>query len=123
LKKPLIILTALIAFLAGYPLINEGAGNACSALEKRWYTVSVSASDNSLVESAVIRSLIEAGEGLFAAEYVRKELPEIPPAVTCSYRYWRSFLDEGSLRKIKLSMVYDFPIPSRGRVAFSGETS
>ena len=121
MKKRLIILTALIAFLAGYPLINEGAGNACSALEKRWYTVSISAEDKSLVESAVIRSLIDAGEGLFASEYVRKKLPKIPPNVTCYYYYWLSFLDESRLRNIRSPMASELPLRASERGAFAGE--
>jgi len=107
--KRLIILAALVVFLTGYPLVNEGAGNACSALEKRWYTVAISAEDKSLVESAVIRSLIEAGEGLLASEYVRKKLPKIPPYVTCYYYYWLSFLDESRLRNIRSPMASEFP--------------
>lgn len=119
-KRRLVIVAALIAMLGGYPLLNESAGSSCAALEKRWYTVAISSDNKSLVESAVIRSLIEAGEGLFAKEYARKERPEIPPVVTCYYYYWRSFLDEGWLRAIKPSQVSEFSMRGGERVAIVG---
>lgn len=108
--KRLIILFAVISFLAGYPLVNEDTGNACSALEKRWYTLTSTTEDKSLVGSVVIRSLIEAGEGVFASEYVRKQLPNIPPTVTCYYYYWRSFLDENWLRSKRPPVASTLPV-------------
>jgi hypothetical protein len=106
--------------LVGYPLLNESTGNSCVALEKRWYTVAVLSENKSLVESAVIRSLIEAGEGLFAREYARKERPEIPPVVTCYYYYWRSFLDNDWLRNIKPSQVSESGMRGGDRIAIGG---
>jgi hypothetical protein len=121
MMKRLIILLAFIAFLAGYPLVNEDTGNACSALEKRWYTLTSTTEDKSLVGSVVIRSLIEAGEGVFASEYVRKQLPNIPPAATCYYYYWRSFLDENWLRGKRPPIASALPVTGGQHVLFVSE--
>jgi hypothetical protein len=117
----LIILAVAGILLAGYPLLNEGTANSCSALEKRWYTVSISDADTSLVESAVIRSLLEAGEGLFAKEYVRKQLPAIPPFVACHYYYWRSLFDEELLRAIKPTIASGYRLPEERAAFLDGE--
>lgn len=105
MKRYFLIFSVLGGLLIGYPLLNEGTTKPCSALEKRWYTVSISGADTSLVESAVIRSLLEAGDGLFAKEYVRKQWPEIPPFLACNYLYWRSLFDQDTLRAINPSIV------------------
>lgn len=109
MKRYLLILCVLGGLLIGYPLLNEGTTKPCSALEKRWYTVSIYDADTSLVESAVVRSLLEAGDGLFAKEYVRKQWPEIPPFLACNYYYWQSLFDQDILRAINPSIASSFP--------------
>lgn len=93
----------LATVILGYPLLTEGANSSCSALEKRWYTFSISLNDTSLVSSAVMRALVERGDGFFAAEFARKQNSELPPFVSCYYFYWRSFFDESLLSEIKVS--------------------
>lgn len=103
MRKQLVV--GLIAtFFLGYPLLNEGVLGSCSALEKRWYTFSISRAETSLVGSVVMRSLVETGDGFFASEYVRKIEPNVPPFLICYYFYWRSFFDGTVLSDIKLSL-------------------
>lgn len=89
-------------FLAIYPLINESAGSSCSAFEKRWLTVTNVSKEQTIIESAVIRSLLNETDGLFAEEYARRYWPEVPPLVTCYFYYWRSMVDREWLRDIRV---------------------
>ena len=102
--KFLAILAVIGGLAAGYPLFNEDAGNSCLALEKRWLTVVGPAYDAGVVESWFARSVLETGDGLFAREYARREVPELPPTLTCYGYYWYSMADRRWLHSIKLDL-------------------
>jgi hypothetical protein len=98
-----LLLTIIIGLvLIIYPLVNENASSSCGAFERRWLTLSYMAKGNAIIESAVIRSLMDASNGMFAEEYARRYWPEVPPAVTCYFYYWRSMVNEDWARDIRV---------------------
>ena len=102
--KILASLAVIAAIAVGYPLFNEHAGNSCLALEKRWLTVVGPAYDAGVVESWFARSVLDAGEGLFAREYARRKVSELPPVITCYGYYWYSIADRRWLHSIRLDL-------------------
>ena len=101
MKKLLLLLAAVAAVGVGYPLVNENAGNSCLALEKRWLTVVGASQDTGILETTIARAVLETGEGVFAREYVRREVSELPPVVTCYGYYWYSMANKPWLHQLK----------------------
>lgn len=101
MKKVLLLLLAAVAVGVGYPLLNENANNSCLALEKRWLTVVGASGDTGILGSTIARAVLETGEGIFAREYVRRRVSELPPVVTCYGYYWYSMANKPWLYQLK----------------------
>lgn len=101
MKKLLLLLAAVAVVGVGYPLLNENAGNSCLALEKRWLTVVGASGDTGILGSTIARAVLESGDGIFAREYVRREVSEFPPVVTCYGYYWYSMANKAWLNQLK----------------------
>lgn len=94
MKKVLILLLLLVAVFFAYPLVNEGTGAPCGALERRALTLATSEGDpGSLIVASLARELLQAGKGRLAAEFSRQRNPDVPVAFSCTFNYWHSLLD------------------------------
>lgn len=90
----------VIGAVAGYgvPLAAESAGTTCSALEKRFLTLATETRatgaerDAASLGRALLGSLQGFTNGNLAAEYARREHPNLPAGFGCVVMYWRTFL-------------------------------
>lgn len=82
----------------GGPLAAEGAGSTCGALEKRFVTLATDTRatgterDAASFGRALLGSLQTLTNGNLAAEYARREHPNLPAGFGCVVLYWRSFV-------------------------------
>jgi len=86
----------------GYPLVNEHAGNACQALERRVIAMHAPAAPllrpARAVEWAVARIYLEPlSDGRLAAAQEKRHYPALPAEVGCTVGYWSKLLDLGNL--------------------------
>ena len=82
----------------GYPLVNEHAGNACQALERRVIAMQAPAAPLQrparAIEWAVARIYLEPLlDGRVAAAQAKQRYPALPADVGCAVGYWRKLLD------------------------------
>lgn len=90
----LILAVVLAAVFFAYPLVNEGDGSPCAALEKRALTLATrEGGPESLIIAAIARELLQAGSGRMAMEFSRQRNPDVPASLSCTINYWRSLFD------------------------------
>jgi hypothetical protein len=87
----------VVAFFA-FPLLNEGAASACSALEYRALSILDNGGRADAFGSAVMRGVSNVMGGQFGAGIARHYYPNTPPAVACTALYWRSLTAQTPLR-------------------------
>lgn len=95
MKGILAAIICAIAIFFAVPMIAEGTGNTCKALEKR--TVSDTATNiagsNTGVVHDVINAVGQAGAtGKVASANASEEYPNTPTPIACTYEYWQQLL-------------------------------
>ena len=91
---PVLLIVALVAVFAAYPLVNEGTKSSCKALERRALTlVTMEGGPESLIIAALARQVLRQGKGRIGAEFSRQRSPDIPVGLSCTMNYWHSLLD------------------------------
>src|SRR5579872_1100602 len=89
-----------VAFF-GYPLLNEGAGGECNALERSILGNVADKDDKDIrKQELVIGHLVQGvSHGQLASIWVEDEYPTFPPVVACTYLYWRGLIDPDAFKK------------------------
>lgn len=98
MKKIVIPALLLAAAFFLYPLVNEGDGSPCAALEKRALTLAArDGGPESVVIASIARELLKAGNGKLAREFARQRNPDVPVQLSCTVHYWHSVFDRNWL--------------------------
>jgi len=88
--KTLLLLLVLAAGVFVYPMLREGAGGQCDALEKLGVRV---ATDRG-VPAQLLQSL---SNGRMADVMVRSRYPDLPPGIACTLLYWKAAFDPDAM--------------------------
>ena len=82
-----------------YPPINEGAGGPCHALEAKAFNILAKFVGDIGILGANITT------GGMATYRVKKELPNVPPFLSCTLYYWLFTIDEEEAMKAIARMI------------------
>src|SRR3984893_14393246 len=83
----------VVTITIGYPLLNEGPSNVCSALEMRLITLESRKSGN-LATAAFLAALQGSlSNGSLAMSIVKQQHPDLPPIVGCTLTYWQTIFN------------------------------
>jgi hypothetical protein len=82
----------------GYPLVNEHAGNACQALERRVVAMEAPAAPLQHPARAIEWALAQIylqplSDGRLAALQAKHRYPALPAEAGCAVSYWMKLLD------------------------------
>ena len=87
------------------PQVAEGADNACHAVEKKAVKALVAdakkrgedmTSGAGIIGLTIINGIVSASSGSMAESAAQAELPNVPPVVACSARWWQAAMPGGS---------------------------
>jgi hypothetical protein len=85
--KILIVVLLVLAGAYFYPQINEDAGSACAATEKRFARSAFDSKDGGSILGAILVSGIS--NGAIASEAVKAKYPDLPAPVGCAVTYYQ----------------------------------
>jgi hypothetical protein len=88
-----LILIAIVFF--GVPMLAEGTGNVCQALEKQAVTnaaTDVAGQKSGPVYNTINKAGQSAATGQVASGIMNQQHPDTPTPVACTWYYWKSIL-------------------------------
>jgi hypothetical protein len=93
LVVPASVILVVLIVIFGFPLVSEGAGNECGALEQGAVRKFTAQDDNKSPTSAFAAGFIallqRASNGAFASNAAKARYPNLPPAMACTMVYYR----------------------------------
>ena len=93
MKWLLLVVLLLAAIAIGYPLLNEDAGNECSALERRLITA-LSERNHDPATVLFLQALQSSfSNGAVVRSMVKRRSPDMPAGIACGIAYWRILFD------------------------------
>jgi hypothetical protein len=100
--KNILLLAVLLALIGAYPLINEDTASSCSAVERRYLALQPMAGSDSTGDSfarALASGVQNLTNGALARDTVKRQHPNLPAAVTCTWYYWKGVIDPEGFKK------------------------
>jgi hypothetical protein len=93
--RVVIVIVLLVVAFFGLPLLAEGTGSPCDAVERKVLGATNEGGFGSMFLGVLQSSL---SRGALVTAYVAAQYPNDPPALICTGLYWRALLDPSSLQ-------------------------
>jgi hypothetical protein len=111
----------------GYPLLNEGATNECSAIETKVLHLALDqTSPDTIEQELLVRGVgelaLQISNGAFTRSMVHDRYPNLPPQIGCAVSYWSLLGKPASLYEAMRNEYRASPSTSTVAKEFSQKT-